>query len=155
MPSYTYDLLRGLHILAVIAWMAGLLYLPRLYAYHTRFAPGTEMDATFQEMERKLLRIIMNPAMVVSLLLGLALIWYDSTYRFAGVAKFLGQPWMSVKLTGVVFLLGWHGFLAGARKRFAAGANTRPAVFWRATNELPFIAAIVMVLAVTLEFGTR
>ena len=155
MPPYTYDLLRGLHILAVIAWMAGLLYLPRLYAYHTRFAPGTEMDATFQEMERKLLRIIMNPAMVVSLLLGLALIWWDSTYRFPGVASFLGQPWMMVKLTGVVFLLGWHGFLSGARKRFVAGTNTRPAVFWRATNELPFIAAVVMVLAVTLEFGTR
>lgn len=154
-PAYTYDLLRGLHILAVIAWMAGLLYLPRLYAYHTRFAAGTEMDATFQEMEGKLLRIIMNPAMIVSLLLGVALIWWDSTYRFTGVARFLGQPWMSVKLAGVVFLLGWHGFLAAARKRFAAGTNTRSARFWRATNELPFIAAIIMVLAVTLEFGTR
>ena len=150
-----YDWLRGLHILAVIAWMAGMLYLPRLYAYHTRATPGSEMDTTFQEMERKLLRIIMNPAMAVSLILGIALIWYDSTYRYAGVAKFLGQPWMSVKLLGVIFLLGWHGFLSGARKKFANGTNTRSNTFWRATNELPFLAAVVMVLAVTTEFGSR
>ena len=150
-----YDWLRGLHILAVIAWMAGMLYLPRLYAYHTRATPGSEMDTTFQEMERKLLRIIMNPAMAVSLVLGIALIWYDSTYRYAGVAKFLGQPWMSVKLLGVIFLLGWHGFLSSARKTFANGTNTRSNTFWRATNELPFLAAVVMVLAVTTEFGSR
>ena len=150
-----YNLLRGLHILAVIAWMAGLLYLPRLYAYHTRAQAGSQMDTTFQEMERRLLRIIMNPAMVVSLILGLALIWWDSTYRFEGYAKFLGQPWMSVKLLGVVVLLGWHGFLAASRRRFATGANTRSERFWRVSNELPFLAAIVMVLAVTTEFGTR
>ena len=68
-------MLRGLHILAVIAWMAGLLYLPRLFVYHTRAAPGSEMDATFQTMERKLLRIIMNPAMIGSCCSAAALIW--------------------------------------------------------------------------------
>ena len=147
-----YDLLRGLHILAVIAWMAGLLYLPRLFAYHVNAAPGSEMDLTFQTMELKLYRIIMGPAMIASLLLGLALIWVDATQRFGGWG-FLLEVWMLVKLAGVVFLIGWHHFLGAAQKHFVAGTNTRSNRFWRATNELPFLAAIVMVLAVTLEFG--
>ena len=148
----TYDWLRGLHILAVIAWMAGMLYLPRLYAYHTRAERGSQMDETFQEMERKLLRIIMNPAMLVSLVLGLTLIWYDATYLRGGY-RFLGTPWMSVKLTGVLVLFAWHGYLAVSRKRIAAGTSLRSAKFWRMTNEIPFLAAIFMVLAVTTEFG--
>lgn len=147
-----YDLLRGLHILAVIAWMAGIMYLPRIFAYHAEAAPGSEMDKTFQVMELKLYRIIMGPAMVIALILGLALVWVDATARLGGW-DFLLKPWMLAKLAGVVFLIGWHHFLGAARKRFAAGTNSRSNRFWRATNELPFIAAIVMVLSVTLEFG--
>lgn len=147
-----YDLLRGLHILAVIAWMAGIMYLPRIFAYHAEAAPGSEMDRTFQTMELKLYRIIMGPAMVVAFVLGLGLIWVDATQRLGGW-DFLLQPWMLVKLAGVLFLVGWHHFLGAARKRFVAGTNTRSNRFWRATNELPFLAAIAMVLAVTLEFG--
>jgi putative membrane protein len=150
----SYDLLRGLHILAVIAWMAGLLYLPRLFAYHTTAEPGSEMDATFKVMELKLFRIIMNPAMVAAWLFGLALIWVDVHRRSAGWG-FLGEPWMVVKLAGALFLTGWHSYLGGARKAFAAGRNTRSNKFWRMTNELPFLAAILMVLAVTTEFGAR
>ena len=146
----TYNLLRGLHILAVIAWMAGLLYLPRLFAYHVKASAGSEMDLTFQTMERKLYRFIMNPAMVAAFLFGCGLIWVDGQARGWG---FLLQPWMITKLAGVVFLLWWHHFLGRARKAFAAGTNTRTEKFWRMTNELPFLAAIVMVLAVTLEFG--
>ena len=146
-----YDLLRGLHILAVIAWMAGLLYLPRLFAYHTRATPGSEMDETFQTMERKLLRIIMNPAMVAAWTFGLLLMWTRSDgFRDAA---FLHQPWMIIKLAGVVALTGWHHYLGMARKAFAQGRNQRSERFWRATNEVPFLLAIVMVLAVTLEFG--
>lgn len=145
-----YDLLRGLHILAVIAWMAGLLYLPRLYAYHTKATPGSEMDLTFRVMEAKLLRIIMNPAFALAWVFGLTLIWVDGHLRGWG---FLAQPWMLVKLSGVVFLTGWHHYLAVARKAFAEGRNRRSNRFWRATNELPFLAAILMVLAVTTEFG--
>lgn len=145
-----YDLLRGLHILAVIAWMAGLLYLPRLFAYHSRAAPGSEMDLTFQTMEVKLLKIIMNPAFVLAWTFGLLLIWTDAHVRGW---SFLGQPWMLVKLAGVLFLTGWHHYLAISRKVFAAGRNRHSDRFWRATNELPFLAAIVMVLAVTTEFG--
>jgi putative membrane protein len=147
-----YDLARGLHILAVIAWMAGLLYLPRLFAYHAEAAVGSEMDLTFQTMERKLLNIIMNPAMIAAWGFGLWLVWLNVQNRGA---DFLLQPWMVAKLSGVVFLTAWHHVLATARKRFAAGANTRSNRFWRMTNELPFLAAIVMVLAVTTEFGGR
>lgn len=145
-----YDLVRGLHILAVIAWMAGIMYLPRLFAYHAEAKPGSEMDQTFQTMELKLYRIIMGPAMIAAFLLGLGLIWIDGSARGWG---FLAKPWMIVKLSGVVFLIGWHHFLGTARKRFVLGTNTRTARFWRMTNELPFLAAIIMVLAVTLEFG--
>jgi putative membrane protein len=145
-----YDLLRGLHILAAIAWMAGMLYLPRLYVYHCGAVPGGEADETFKVMERRLLRGIINPAMVVTLLFGAGLIMADARLRGWG---FLGQPWMVTKLAGVAFLFFWHGFLSSARKRFEAGTNTRPAKFWRATNELPFLAAIIMVIAVTTEFG--
>ena len=149
----SYDLLRGLHILAVIAWMAGLLYLPRLFAYHTETAPpGSVFDGHFQVWEGKLLRIIMNPAMAMAWLFGLLLIWVDA-HRHGDGWRFLLEPWMLTKLAGVVFMTGWHHYLGRARKGFAAGRRDHPAKFWRMTNELPFLAAIVMVLAVTTEFG--
>lgn len=144
-----FNVLRGLHILAVIAWMAGMLYLPRLFVYHTRALPGGELDTTLKEMESKLMRIIMNPAMIVTLLLGLSLIWVDSKVRGWG---FLARPWMLVKLTGLVVLFGWHGFLSAGRKKFEIGQNARSERFWRMTNEIPFLAAIVIVLSVTTKF---
>jgi putative membrane protein len=146
-----YDLLRGLHIISVIAWMSGMMYLPRLFAYHTETAPpGSEFDAHFKVWELKLLRIIINPAMALTFVFGLGLIWVDGTQRLGW--GFLLQTWMVVKIAGIVFLSAWHGFLSGARRRIAAGERPRTARFWRATNELPFLAAVVMVLAVTLEF---
>ncbi len=144
-----YDLLRGLHILAVIAWMAGLLYLPRLFAYHARAAEGSETAATFAVMERKLLKIIMNPAMIAAWTFGLLLIAAGGVIRGWG---FLLEPWMIAKLAGVVVLTGWHHYLSVARKRFEVGLNRRSERFWRMTNELPFLAAVVMVIAVTTEF---
>ncbi len=141
-----FNLVRGLHILAVIAWMAGLLYLPRLFTYHTQAAPGSEMDETFKVMEAKLLRIIMNPAMLAVVLLGGTLVWLEGI-------RILATPWMMTKLVGVAFLLIWHHYLAAARKRLAAGRRDRSQRFWRMTNELPFLAAIVIVLAVTTKFG--
>ncbi|MEO8925757.1 MAG: CopD family protein [Caulobacteraceae bacterium] len=141
-----FNIVRGLHILAVIAWMAGLLYLPRLFAYHTRAAVGSEMDETFKIMEAKLLRIIMNPAMTAVVLLGGTLVAFDGP-------RILATPWMATKSAGVVFLLLWHHYLAVSRKRLAAGRRDRTERFWRMTNELPFLAAIVIVLAVTTKFG--
>ena len=149
-----YDLLRGLHIIAVIAWMAGMLYLPRLYVYHTRAERGSQMDTTFQEMEAKLLRIIINPSMAATWILGILLILANTGLR-GGDWTWLGQPWMVVKLVSVFVMSGWHGFLAGSYKKFLAGQRPKSAKFWRATNELPFLAAVIAVLAVTLQFGQR
>jgi protoporphyrinogen IX oxidase len=149
---FWHNLLIGLHIVVVIAWMAGLLYLPRLFAYHTRSAVGSEMDETFKVMEVKLYRMIMNQAMVAVWLLGLTLIWFDATQQKWGWA-FLLTPWMLTKLTGVVFLTWWHHYLGRARAALAAGRRDRSERFWRMTNELPFLAAIVMILAITTKFA--
>ena len=145
-----YNILLGLHILAVIAWMAGLLYLPRLFAYHSGAAPGSEMDETFKIMEAKLLRIIMNPAMIAVVVLAGALMWIDGARNWA---LFLATPWVLIKLAGGVALIGWHHYLGLARRAFAAGRRPRTARFWRMTNELPFIAAAIMILAVTTKLG--
>ena len=143
---------KAVHVIAVIAWMAGLLYLPRLFAYQTKAAIGSELDETFKVMEVKLYRIIMNPAMIAVWLLGLTLIWFDATQQRWGWG-FLLTPWMLTKLSGVLFLTAWHHYLMVAQKRFAAGELPRSERFWRATNELPFLAAIVMVLAITTKFA--
>jgi putative membrane protein len=145
-----YDLARGLHILAVIAWMAGLLFLPRLYAYDAEQAAKPEplqsgMRDLLRLWQTRILKIILNPAMIVALALGLWLI------HLRGVV-ILTQPWIWAKLFGVVLLLGWHGFLVGERKRILAGTSTRTSKFWRMTNEVPFVLAILMVLSVTLEW---
>jgi len=145
-----FNVIRGLHIVAVIAWMAGMLYLPRLYVYHFKAKPGSEMDATFQEMERKLLRIIMNPAMVTVILFGGTLVWVD--WERLG-SHFWSAPWALTKIAGLIGLLSWHGYLAMSRKRFAAGDYPRSERFWRMSNELPFLGALVIVLAVTTKFG--
>lgn len=152
-----FDIVRGLHILAVIAWMAGLLYLPRLFAYHTRADAGSQMDETFAVMERKLFKIIMNPAMIAVWILGLTLIWMASRAYGPGVWKpigtFITRPFMITKLAGVVFMTWWHHYLGTSRKRFETHTNQRSEKYWRMVNELPFLAAIVMVLSVTTKFG--
>lgn len=144
-----FNLVRGLHIISVIAWMAGMMYLPRLYVYHSKAAAGSELDETFKVMELKLLRMIINPAMIATFLFGLLLIMADGHIRGW---DFLFKPWMLAKLAGITFLVSWHGFLAGARKKFAAGTNARPEKFWRMTNELPFVAAVIIVVSVTTKF---
>ena len=149
-----YDIARGLHILAVIAWMAGLLFLPRLYAYDAEQADKpeplrTEMQTLLRAWQGRLLKIILNPAAALSLIFGAWLIHLDVQMRGAG---FLAEPWMIAKLIGVLLLFGWHGFLSAERKRIAAGTSTRSGKFWRMTNEIPFVLAIIMVLSVTTEW---
>lgn len=149
-----YDLARGLHILAVIAWMAGMLFLPRLFAYDAEQAGKpeplrSEMQGLLRTWQLRLLRIIINPAMILAWGFGLWLIHLDVQMR--GWA-FLAEPWMITKLAGVLLLSGWHGYLAGERRRIAAGTSQRSARFWRMTNEIPFVLAIVMVLSVTTEW---
>jgi putative membrane protein len=145
-----YDLWRALHIISVIAWMAGIMYLPRLYAYHVKHGPASAVGKVFEGMEHKLLRIIMNPAMVLTWTFGVLLIW--ANYENRGAETFQ-TPWFLTKLAGIVFVTYWHHVLSSARKKIVAGTDKRSETFWRATNELPFLAAIVMVIAVTTEFG--
>lgn len=150
-----YDLARGLHILAVIAWMAGMLFLPRLYAYDAeqKAKPEplrSEMQALLRLWQVRLLRIIINPAMILAFVFGGWLLWLRSGE--GADWSIAHEPWMMVKLLGVFALSAWHGFLAGQRKKIAAGTSTYSGRFWRMTNEIPFLIAIVMVLSVTLEW---
>ena len=150
-----YDLARGLHILAVIAWMAGMLFLPRLYAYdaeqNAKAEPlRSEMQTLLRTWQVRLLRIIVNPAMILSFVFGGWLLWILS--GDGANWSFVHQPWMATKLVGVFLLSAWHGFLAGQRKKIAAGASKYSGRFWRMTNEIPFLIAIVMVLSVTTQW---
>lgn len=149
----SYDLFRGLHILAVIAWMAGLLYLPRLFIYHIKHAEVSAVTDVFKVMERNLLRMIMNPAMIAAWLFGACLIYIDIHDRWG--AGFLTKPWVVVKLAGVVALTGYHMFLANRFKKLQAGEPIGSESFWRKINEIPFVLAIIMVLSVTLEYGSH
>ena len=152
----TFEIVRGLHILAVIAWMAGMLFLPRLYAYDAEQAAKaeplrSEMRSLLRTWQQRLLKIIINPAMTLAWVFGVWLIGIHM-FEYGEGWSFLAQPWMVAKLAGVIALSGWHGFLAGELKRIHAGTSTRTGRFWRMTNEIPFVIAIVMVLSVTTQW---
>jgi protoporphyrinogen IX oxidase len=142
-----YSIIKAFHIIAIIAWMAGLLYLPRLYVYHAGAKTGSELSETLKIMEERLLRVIMNPAMAATWILGLVLVFAFNTIdiRTAG--------WLHAKLLLVVLLSGFHGAMARWRKDFAADRNTRSARFYRIANELPTVLMIaIVVLVVTRPF---
>jgi putative membrane protein len=130
--------LKALHVIAVISWMAGMLYLPRLFVYHCGVAAGSEASETFKVMESRLLRAIINPAMVVTWIIGLWLAW--TAFRFQG-------GWLHAKLALVVALSGLHGHFSASVRAFAEDRNTRSARYWRIMNEVP---AAIMVLVVIL-----
>jgi putative membrane protein len=141
-----YPWTKALHIAAVIAWMAGLLYLPRLFAYHAaRGVPGSEVAATFTEMERKLLRIIMNPAMIATWIFGLALALTP------GIVDWAGDRWFHVKLAAIGAMTVFHHALARWRIDFEAGRNKRSARFFRAMNEVPTLLMLVIVAMVVVR----
>ncbi|PIB94426.1 CopD family protein [Caulobacter sp. FWC2] len=144
-----FNAVRGLHILSVIAFMAGMLYLPRLFVYHTQAELGSQMDETFKVMERRLLRGIINPASIATALFGVGLILADAQIRGW---NFLAEPWMATKLVALVGLYGFHGFLSASRKKFERGENVRSEKFWRMVNEIPFVLAIIIVISVTTKF---
>lgn len=139
-----YDWIKAVHIMAVIAWMAGLFYLPRLYVYHAERAEvGSELDQTFQVMEERLLRVIMNPAMIVAWGAGLIMI---------GLGAFdWGSVWAWVKLASVVLMTGAHGWMAARRKEFAVGKNTRSGRTYRLFNEVPTLLMFLIVVAVVVR----
>lgn len=156
MSFETFNVVRGLHILAVIAWMAGMLFLPRLYAYDAEQAGKaeplrSEMQGLLRLWQRRLLKIIINPSMTAAWVFGVWLILIHVYGPFDEGWGFLAQPWMATKLLAVVALSGWHGFLSREFKRVQAGRSVRTGKFWRMTNEIPFLIAIVAVLAVTTE----
>jgi len=138
-----YDLYKALHIISVISWMAGMLYLPRLFVYHADADKGSELSETLKIMERKLLRIIMNPAMILTFIFGGLMIWENP--------EMFKQGWMHAKITLVVLMTGFHGMLARWRKQFVKDQNTRSSKFYRRVNEVPTVLMIIIVILVVMK----
>ena len=143
--SALYPWTKTLHILSVIAWMAGLFYLPRLYVYHTeRVETGSETDGLFQTMEMKLLRYIMNPSMISTWIFGLLLAVTP------GIVDY-GAVWPYAKFAAILAMTWFHMWCAGRRKEFVAGTNTRTGRQYRIMNEVPTLLLIVIVVAVIVR----
>jgi putative membrane protein len=139
-----YRWLLAFHIIAIIAWMAGMLYLPRLFVYHCDAEPSSRQSETFKLMERRLLKAIINPAMVISWALGLWLAWSGAWYA---------SGWLQAKVVLVLMMSGLHGFLARCVREFAADQNRRSARFYRLINEVPTVLLIgIVILAVVKPF---
>ncbi len=143
MDWYLY--IKAFHIIAMVAWMAGMFYLPRLYVYHADAEPGSPASETFKVMERRLLRAITNPAMIATWLFGLILIFGFNVIDLSSAG------WLHAKLTLVVLLTIFHIFLARWRKNFEADRNQRSARFYRIVNEIPTILLILIVVLVVVK----
>ena len=136
------DWIKAFHVIAVIAWMSGMLYLPRLFVYHTQSKVGSESSERFKVMERKLLRGIVNPAMIAVWILGPLLAWLTGTYL---------DLWLQMKVVLVIGMSGMHGFFARCVKDFAADRNTRSARFYRIANEVPALLMVFIVILVIVQ----
>ena len=141
MDSSLFYFVLSIHIIAVISWMAGLLYLPRLFIYHTKVKKQSEAYNIFQIMEKRLLRIIMNPAMVVVFITGLYMIYLTS----------FNQMWIHIKLLLVLILAIFHGFLARCYKNFVISSNKYSEKFYRIINEVPTVIMIAIVFLVIFK----
>jgi len=139
LSANVYLWVKALHIISVMAWMAGMLYLPRIFVYHCAARPGSEQSETFKVMERRLLRAIINPAMIASLIFGGILL----SSLGSGV---WGEGWLHAKLLLVFLMFGLHGMMSKWRKNFEADANTRSAKFYRYMNEVPTVLMIAIVI---------
>lgn len=137
-----YMWMKAAHVVAIISWMAGMLYLPRLFVYHCGATPGSELSETLKIMELRLLRVIINPAMALAWILGLWLAWRGG---------FLTAGWFHAKLAFVILLSGFHGFLSASVRRFAEDANTVPVGRWRLLNEVPAVLMIAIVVLVIVK----
>lgn len=138
-----YDWIKALHLVSVISWMAGLLYLPRLFVYHADADKGSELSETFKIMERRLLRFIMNPAMIATYIFGALMIWGNPAVMSGG--------WMHTKILAVVLLTAFHHMLGRWRKTFLRDANLRDGKFYRKINEIPTVLMIVIVVMVIVK----
>ncbi len=139
-----YPWVKALHVISIIAWMAGMLYLPRLFVYHAEAEKGSVQSETFKVMERRLYRGITTPAMIASWIFGLWL-----AFGF-GIVDF-SQGWMWLKALMVLALSGLHGFFGRIRRDFAEDRNTRSHKFFRGINEIPFVIAMVIVISVIVK----
>ena len=137
-----YSWLRALHVIAVIAWMAGMLYLPRLYVYHAAAKPGSELSETFKVMERRLLRGIVNPAMIATWVLGLLLAWLGHHWT---------EGWIHAKVALLILMQLLHAAFARWRRQFEADDNRHSQRFYRVANELPTLLLIAIVLLAMLK----
>jgi len=142
-----YEWIKALHIIAVIAWMAGMLYLPRLFVYHCAAETGSVQSETFKVMERRLLRAIINPAMIATWVFGLWLAWLGPDSRYGWFAS----GWLWAKIILVLGLSAVHGLLARWMKDFAHDRNRHSQRFFRVINEVPTILMILIVLLVVLK----
>ena len=134
---------KALHVISVIAWIAGMMYLPRLFVYHAAAQTGSIQSETFKIMERRLFKGIINPAMITTWVFGLWMV-------FSGLVDWSsGWPW--VKAAAVILLSGIHGFYGRQVKNFAADRNVRPQGFFRIINELPFVLVIIIVIMVIVK----
>ena len=138
-----YLILKALHIIAVISWMVGLLYLPRLFVYHVE-NNNSESEKVFKVMEKRLMKIIMNPAMIVTWVTGLSILWVLGFNTIFSL-------WLSIKFLFVIILSGYHGFLSKCLKDFALDKNTKSSKFFRFTNEIPTIILIIIVFLVIFK----
>lgn len=143
-----YDWLKAFHIMAVIAWMAGIFYLPRIFVYHAeRAAVGSELSETFKVMELKLFRLIMNPAMIATWVVGLLMIWAN------GLDWLASSYWMHAKLVLISGMTWFHHWLGRRRKEFDRDANTRSGRTYRLMNEVPtLIMAAIVILVIVQPF---
>jgi putative membrane protein len=141
-PDGAYLWIKALHVVAVMSWMAAMLYLPRLFVNHVGLAAGSPESDLLKGMEQRLLRVIMTPAMIVTWLAGLWLAWVG--FHFQG-------GWLHGKILAVAVLTGAHGFFARSVKTFAADRNVRRARFWRMANEIPAILMIIIVVLVVVK----
>jgi putative membrane protein len=144
MADSLYFWLKALHIIVVIAWMAGMLYLPRLFAYHVDAAKGSELSERFKVMERRLLRAIINPAMVMAIGLGIALLFISPMVDWS-------EGWIYAKLAFIAMLGAIHGMLSRYRRAFAEDRNVRSARFFRILNEVPAVLMVGIVIFVVVK----
>jgi putative membrane protein len=140
-----YSWLKALHLISVIAWMAGMLYLPRLFVYHADAKPGSELSETLKIMERRLLRRIVNPAMIATFVLGIWMVALEP--------DILHHPFFHAKLGLVVIMTAIHGFLARCRRAFAEDRNTYSSVFFRVLNEIPALLIVGIVILIIVRPG--
>lgn len=136
--------IKAFHLIAVISWMAGMLYLPRLYVYHVKAVKGSDLSETLKTMERRLLRFIMNPAMIVTWILGLTMIAANPSIMSSG-------GWMHAKMLLVVLMSVAHMAMAVWRKKFERDENTKSEKFYRIWNEAPTILMVIIVLLVIVK----